>query len=223
MPIYTTPLPQLGSTDLQELLDSSAAENVRLEFKLLVPNKDETLKKLSSFANTFGGFMVVGAKANSVDGRIEDLPGVGIQSSYKQTIAQWCFDGVSPPLVAGVSDPIPTPSGNGKVCYVIYVAKSDVAPHFLNGRKGIWVRTDEFSAHFEARLANENELRHLFDRRKLTLNAETCSLTVLGGDLTLTLRGQAQIVAATEHHWVLVSSFALVLDFLRDKSVSKNF
>lgn len=167
MPIYTTPVSQLQPADLQELLDGAAVENIRLEFKLQVPTKDETLKKLSSFANTFGGLMVIGAKANSADGRIEDLPGVDEESGYKQKVVQWCFDGASPPLVVGVSDPIPTPSGNGKVCYVVYVAESDVAPHFLNGRRGIWVRTDEFSARFEAHLADENELRHLFDRRKL--------------------------------------------------------
>jgi hypothetical protein len=82
-------------------------------------------------------------------------------------VVQWCFDGASPPLVVEVSDPIPAPAGNGKVCYVIYTAESDVAPHFLNGRKGIWVRTDEFSARFEARLANDSELRQLLDRRRL--------------------------------------------------------
>jgi hypothetical protein len=167
MSIYVTPLSQLAAADLQELLDGAAVENIRLEFKLLVPNKDETLKKLSSFANTYGGFVVIGAKANSADGRIAELPGVDVEAGYKQKVVQWCFDGVSPPLVVGVSDPIPTPSGNGKVCYVVYVAESDVAPHFLNGRKGTWIRTDEFSARFEAHLANENELRHLFDRRKL--------------------------------------------------------
>ena len=169
MSIFTTPLFQLGTADLQELIDQKAVENVRLEFKLEIPSKDETLKKLSSFANTFGGFMVIGAKAPSKDGRIEDLPGVDEQSGYKQTIAQWCFGGVSPPLNAEVSDPIPVPAGNGKVCYVIYVAESDIAPHFLNGRSGVWVRTDEFSARFEARLADENELRHLLDRRKFVL------------------------------------------------------
>jgi hypothetical protein len=167
MSIYTTPLSQLGPADLQELIDGAAVENVRLEFKLLVPAKDETLKKLSSFANTFGGFMVVGAKASSSDGRIEDLPGVDEEPNYKQKVVQWCFDGASPPLTVEVSDPIPTPSDNGKFCYVISVAESEVAPHFLNGRKGLWIRTDEFSAHFEAQLANENELRHLLDRRKL--------------------------------------------------------
>jgi predicted HTH transcriptional regulator len=70
MSIYTTPLSQLGTNDLQDLLNDGAVENVRLEFKLVAPNKDETLKKLSSFANTFGGFMVVGASARSTDGRI---------------------------------------------------------------------------------------------------------------------------------------------------------
>lgn len=80
----------------------------------------------------------------------------------------WCFNGASPPLTVEVSDPIPAPAVDGKVCYVIYVPESDVAPHFLNGRKGVWIRSDEFSARFEAQLADDNELRHLLDRRKLT-------------------------------------------------------
>jgi hypothetical protein len=51
-----------------------------------------------------------------------------------------------------------------------------VAPHFLNGRRGVWVRADEFSARFEARLADENELTHLLDRRKLILDRRTMLL-----------------------------------------------
>jgi hypothetical protein len=167
MSIFTRPLSQISTADLQELLQDRAVENARLEFKLHVPNKDDTLKKLSSFANTFGGYMVVGAKANSTDGRVEDLPGVDEESGYKQKVVDWCFKGASPPLIAEVSDPIPAPTASGKVCYVLHTAESDVAPHFLNGRKGVWVRTDEFSARFEAELANENELRHLLERRKL--------------------------------------------------------
>jgi len=91
MSIFTKPLSELRSTDLQELIDDGAVENIRLEFKSEVPNKDETLKKLSSFANTFGGFMVVGAKANSADGRIQDLTGVDEQPGYKQKLVQWSF------------------------------------------------------------------------------------------------------------------------------------
>jgi len=165
--IFGKPLSQLTTADLQELLQDKATENARLEFKREVPGRDETLKKLSSFANTFGGIVVVGAAANSADGRIEDLPGVDETPGYKQKVVDWCFGGASPPLTVAVSDPIPVPTGGGKVCYVIDVPESDVAPHFLNGRRGVWVRTDEFSGRFEAGLANDNELRHLLDRRKL--------------------------------------------------------
>jgi hypothetical protein len=167
MSFYTTAVAQLATEHLQSLLDDNAVENARLEFKLEVASKDETLKKISSFANAFGGSIIIGARANSSDGRLTDLPGVAAQPGYKQTIVQWCFDAISPPLITEVSDPIPVPAGGGKVCYVIRTGESDVAPHFLNGRKGIYVRTDEFSGRFEARLANEMELRHLFDRRRI--------------------------------------------------------
>jgi hypothetical protein len=169
MSIFTKPVSQYETSDLQLLMDEAAVENVRLEFKLEIPSKDETLKKLSSFANAFGGFAVIGAQAKSTDGRLLSLPGVDVEAGYKQKIVQWSFDGASPPLTVEVSDPIAVPAGNGKVCYVIYVPESDVAPHFLNGRKGVYVRSDEFSARFEARLANETELRHLFDRRRSIL------------------------------------------------------
>jgi predicted HTH transcriptional regulator len=133
MSIFAKPMPEVGTADLEELLQNGAVENARLEFKLQVPTKDETLKKLSSFANTFGGFMVVGASALSADGRIDDLPGVDVEAGYKQKVVDWCFSAASPPLLIEVSDPIPAPAGGGKVCYVVHAPESDVAPHFLNG------------------------------------------------------------------------------------------
>jgi predicted HTH transcriptional regulator len=68
MSIFTKPLSQVGAVDLQELLQEQAIENLRLEFKSEIPDKDEMLKKLSAFANTFGGLMVVGASASCFHG-----------------------------------------------------------------------------------------------------------------------------------------------------------
>ena len=111
MSIFTKPVSRLTLVDLQELLNDKAVESVRLEFKSTAPDKDETLKKLSSFANSFGGLMIVGAAEK--DGRLIDLPGVEAQDGYKQKIVQWCFDAVNPPLVVEVSDPIPIPVSAG--------------------------------------------------------------------------------------------------------------
>lgn len=170
MSIYTTPISQLTTSDLAGLLQDQAVENTRLEFKREVPDKDETLKKITAFANTFGGFIVVGAAAQSKDGRIDDLRGVDEVPGYKQKIVDWCFKECSPPVTVDVSGPIPTPNNDGKVCYVVSVEESAVAPHFLNGRKGLWIRTNEFSGRFEAALANESELQQLLYRRQLVLD-----------------------------------------------------
>jgi hypothetical protein len=169
MSIFTKPSTQVTFADLRELLQDAAVENVRLEFKSKVPNKDETLKKLSSFANSFGGLMVVGVTEK--DGCIQDLPGVDEEAGYKQKVVQWCFDGVNPPLIVEVSDAIPVSApaaSSTKVCYVVSTVESDLAPHFLNGRKGVWVRSDEFSQRYEPQLADEKEIRHLLNRRQLT-------------------------------------------------------
>ena len=59
MAIYDKSISQIDTADLQLLLDEVAIENVRLEFKRDDPGKDEWLKKLSSFANTFGGYVII--------------------------------------------------------------------------------------------------------------------------------------------------------------------
>jgi len=222
MPIYTKPVSQLVTSDLEELLRDQAVENIRLEFKREVPAKDETLKKLSSFANTFGGLLVVGASARSADGRIETLPGVDVQDGYKQKVVDWCFGGASPPLTVEVSDPIPTPDGSGKVCYVISVPEGDVAPHFLNGRKGVWIRTDEFSGRFDAQLANESELRSLLDRRKMILEAGQAFLNAQKGDLTSTPIGHTETRLVIGWFLVRVLSCALSRAFQRVPSASRD-
>lgn len=170
MSLFDKPIDQLEYDDLQELLETGAVENIRLEFKREVPARDETLKKLSSFANTFGGHVVIGASADSETGAVEELVGVEPEQGLKQRIVNWGLAHVSPPISPFVSGPIPVPGESGRVCYVIYVPLSLSAPHFLTGRRGIYIRTDELSGRFEPRLANISEIVHLLDRRSTAVS-----------------------------------------------------
>jgi len=165
MGIFSKSISEITYDDLNELLIESAVENLRLEYKREYPGKDEFLKKTSSFSNTFGGYLIIGAEADSSDGRLISFPGVDPQSGYKQRIVQWCFDAISPPIFPVVSDPITLPNNPKRVCYIIYIEESEQAPHFINGRKGIWIRTDEYSQRFEPRLATYDELQHLSAKR----------------------------------------------------------
>ncbi len=166
MSIYSTPIFQLTPADLAELLADEAVENIRLEFKSELPTKAELAKKLSSFANTYGGLLVVGAAAKSSDGKLTGLPGVEEIPGLKQKIVQWCFDEISPPLQVEISGPIPSPADSSRFCYVIKVPESEIAPHFINGRRGVYIRTDEYSQLFEPQLATLDEILRLTERRK---------------------------------------------------------
>lgn len=170
MSVFDRTVDKLETSDMELLLADSAVENVRLEFKREIPSKNEVLKKLSSFANTYGGYLIVGLEADSSDGRLVALPGVEPSSNLKQQLVQWCYDGVWPPLEIFVSDPLPSAQDSSRCFYVVYVPESLEAPHFLNGRRGAYVRTDEFSQRFEARLATYDEIEHLRNRRKLLVN-----------------------------------------------------
>ena len=165
MSIYNRPISQLTEADLQELLDDAAVENIRLEFKREWPKKDEALKKLSSLANTYGGYVIIGAAADN-SGKLDGMSGVETESGTKQRIVQWCYDSISPPIQPFVSDSIRGPSDKTKVCYVVFVEESEEAPHFINSRRGAWIRTDEFSQRFEPQLTTYQEIQHLANRRR---------------------------------------------------------
>lgn len=173
MSIFSKPLTSLEYSDLNELLESDAQENIRLEFKERSPSKSEMMKKISSLANTYGGWIIVGA-AEGDRGKLGSLPGVDEMPNYKQTLVQWTFECISPPIDIQVSDSIQIVDANGgnddKFLYVIFVPESDLAPHFLNGRKGIYVRSDEYSQFFEPKMATLEEILRLTGRRQAVLD-----------------------------------------------------
>ncbi len=81
MSIYDKSTDQVSTADLEELLADSAVENLRLEFKSQDANKDEALKRITSFANTFGGHMPIGAEQDK-NGRLVAIPGVDRINRY---------------------------------------------------------------------------------------------------------------------------------------------
>ncbi|MFN8860548.1 MAG: helix-turn-helix domain-containing protein [Gemmatimonadaceae bacterium] len=162
--MFNKPVGSLTTQDLEELLVSAPLESVRLEFKSAAPGPDELVKKLSGFANTFGGYLIVGAAENA--GRLAALPGIEPRPDYRQTITQQCASGIVPLIDVFISDPIPTPADDGKVCYVIFVPESDRTPHFVSGRKGAYVRVDEHSHRVADKLATYEEILQLSNRRQ---------------------------------------------------------
>ncbi len=166
MSIFLKQVHQLTFEDIRELLREGAEENIRLEFKREYPGKSNLLKKMSAFANTYGGYIIMGIDEDG-RGRAKSLPGVERINRFDQTIVQWCFEEIFPPIIPYVSPPIPHGEIEDRYFYVIYVEQSMETPHVLNkSRNGLYVRTDEYSQKFLTRLAKFDELEYLMSKRR---------------------------------------------------------
>lgn len=167
MSIFNKEINRITANDIMELESQNAVENIRLEFKKRLPSKDNLLKKISSFANTYGGYLVIGVEEDG-SGAVRKIRGVEKVPGFKQKIVQWCFDSINPPPHIEVTNEIELK--NGKYCYVIYVIQSNQPPHFINGRKGCYIRTDEFSQKFQPKLATQNEILYMSNQRAKALD-----------------------------------------------------
>jgi hypothetical protein len=137
-----------------------------LSLKREYPGKSNLLKKLSAFANTYGGYVIIGIDEDG-KGKVKELCGTEKINRFDQSIIQWCFEEIYPPIVPTVSPPIPHPDKPDRFFYVIYVEQSAETPHILNkSRNGLYVRTDEYSQKFLTRLAKFDELEFLMNKRK---------------------------------------------------------
>jgi len=165
-------LSDIAFSDIEQLQKNDVRESVVLEYKSQFKSgdagRDDVLKEISAFANTFGGYLIFGIedKGGQERGQIKSIPGVDPVPNLKQTLVQWAVEWVYPPLVdIEVSDPTPVGKQN-KVCYVVHVPASMSAPHFVLEREGCYVRVGEHSMTFEPKLATLDEVLRLTDRRK---------------------------------------------------------
>lgn len=164
---FSTSVSEMSLQEVDSLYRDRVQENIRLEYKRELPQetadfKQFLAKELSSLANSYGGYVIIGI-AMDQQGVPIAMDGVPPINNFAQRVASVGYEQSYPPLMPTVSKPIALKNGN--LVYVIYQDLSLEAPHFLTRRRGAYVRTSEFSQTFEARLASWEELQFLANRR----------------------------------------------------------
>lgn len=162
---------EMTLAEIEPLYAERVPENIRLEYKEKLPDdttdfKNTIAKELSAFANTYGGYLIIGISTDA-KGNPTAMNGVPQMNNLAQRIVSVGYEQIFPPVIPVVSNPIAV--GNGKFVYVIYLDISLEAPHFLTHRRGAYVRTSEFSQTFTAELASWEELQLLHNRRHMAM------------------------------------------------------
>lgn len=164
--LFSKPIADLKFGDVEEFC-RRFREDVRVEYKSTF---DDNVRKklprvLSSFANSYGGILIVGV--NAPDG-VPREPLEGIAFSEREpglTVQNICRDGIFPEIPLYTS--FVTAQGRGKAFLVAQVDESPKAPHAIENTTQVYVRSGD-SAH-RITLAKMDLLERLFLRRREVL------------------------------------------------------
>ena len=133
-------------TDLEQLVELGQQESPRIDFKreeVFNQNneKREFLRDVTSFANSHGGFIVIGIE--EVEGVTTAMPGVTLVDvdKYKLQLEQIVRDNIEPKLFGVMVRSFQLTSGNHVI--VVFIPRSSRPPHrgqsdqiFMRGSTG---------------------------------------------------------------------------------------
>src|SRR5882672_5137343 len=140
--LFSKPVADLTHEDVEEFC-KRFHEGLRVEYKSTFdPNVKRKIPRLvSSFANSYGGILIVGIKA--VDG-VPQEPFDGIEFEDREprlTVENICRDGIFPE--AAVLKKLVPSRISGKAFLVIQVNESPRAPHAIENSTQVYVRTGD--------------------------------------------------------------------------------
>lgn len=162
MPIDRLDFDNLAENDLVELVDTQVPEGLRIDYKRDTygskdSDKREFLKDVSSFANAFGGHLVIGI--DELNGLPVAIPGISNVSREDELLrmGQLIRSGIEPPIQGHRVCAIPL--ATGAYCFVLRIPRSWYPPHRVSAQYSnrFWIRNSS-----GAHEASVEELRTMF-------------------------------------------------------------
>ena len=185
---FDKPLQDISTEDIYSL---EVPEGYYVEYKRALIEREKIAKIVASFANTYGGTMLIGIDENSEDNTPEEYFCLGeSEQDYKEKLRGIVNSRVDPP--PRFSSHILKEETDGGMVIVVSIPESRNTPHINNDGK-IYRRTGEQSQPFRE-VTDSDVLDRLYERRSEWRRrlANFCNLSI---DLT---RGQDGSVESSE-------------------------
>jgi hypothetical protein len=201
---FGKPLREVELEDLDQLSDENVSEGIYVEFKRSLPKSQSVAKVIASFANTHGGYFLIGIAEENLTNIASGQIGVNIEDhpNPKETIRNIVRDHLNPSPNFSTRL-IQRPDYDDYVLILVKVPESHDAPHVHSSGK-IYTRTGEGSDPISPE-TDRWTLDKLYERRnEWEKQVERFCQT----DLTLT-RGQS---GETEHQsdgWPLLEIYGI--------------
>jgi len=167
--MFSIPIDALTFQDVNNFCQTRAREGLVLDYKVDFPTRLE--KTIASFANTYGGHILIGVEETSTGEPVLPIVGVALQPGLRERVVATALQAISPPIypeVRVVEFQSPGATNNDRAVIVVRVHESEDGAHAVDGGTSVYLRVDNISNHF-TRKATIEEVGWLINKRQKSL------------------------------------------------------
>lgn len=141
MSLYTKDINRIEYNDVTSFVALRLREDLRVDYKADFPR--DLAKIVVAFANTAGGLILIGVRANDTTNEPEEVVGVPLTAGLEERVTNITLSNIEPPIspevkVCPYKSNI-TMQENDRAVVFVRVTQSSIAPH-SDSNNTIWVR-----------------------------------------------------------------------------------
>jgi hypothetical protein len=167
--MFSIPIDSLTFEQVSSFCQLRPREGLILDYKLDFPRRLD--KTIASFANTYGGHVLIGVDETATGEPVLPVAGVPLQAGLRERVVATALGAIYPPVYPEVKVIEFQSSGAmspDRALIVIRVHESDSSAHAVDGGKSVYLRVDNISDHF-TRQATVEEIEWLLNKRQKPL------------------------------------------------------
>lgn len=168
--MFSIPIDAISFQDVESFCQTFAREGLVLDYKREFPKHLE--KTIASFANTYGGHILIGVDETPTGEPALPIVGIPLQPGLRERVVAIALQAISPPVypeVRVVEFQSPNATHNDRAIIVIRVHESEDGAHAVEAGTSVYLRVDNISDHF-TRKATIEEIGWLVDKHKKSLD-----------------------------------------------------
>ena len=167
--MFSIRIDDLTFEHVNDFCQARPREGLTLDYKLNFPRRLE--KTIASFANTYGGHILIGVDETATGEPVLPISGVPLEQGLRERVVAIGLDAISPPVypeVRVIEFQSPDATNADRALIVIRVHESDASAHAVDNGRSVYLRVDNISDHF-TRQATVEEIEWLSNKRKMPL------------------------------------------------------
>src|SRR5437899_914097 len=167
--MFSIPIDDLAFQDVNNFCQTRLREGLILDYKLDFPKRLD--KTIASFANTYGGHILIGVGETPTGEPVLPIAGVPLQPGLRESVVAKALDAIYPPVypeVRVVEFQAPGAQTPDRAVVVVRVHESEVSAHAVDGGTSVYLRVDNISDQFTRR-ATTDEIAWFLNKRQRSI------------------------------------------------------